>query len=60
MWGVSRHLMGHTWSDMSMKKTHFENSTYYHRFGDDLVMPDPRGSADTEEQFLEKYEDVIK
>ena len=38
----------------------FLKETFHRRFGDDLVMPDPRGSADTEEQFLQKYEDVIQ
>ena len=30
------------------------------RFGDDLVMPDPRGSVETEEEFLKKYDRIVQ
>ena len=30
------------------------------RFGDEMIIPDPRGMVDTEEQFLEQYESAVK
>ena len=33
---------------------------YLIRFGDEMIIPDPRGMVDTEEQFLEQYESAVK
>ena len=30
------------------------------RYGNDFILPDPRGSIETEDQFLKEYEDKIK
>ena len=35
-------------------------ASYLIRFGDKMIIPDPRGMVDTEEQFLEQYESAVK
>ena len=60
MWGVSKPELGHSWQ---VKKYLFINDKilfYLIRFGDEMIIPDPRGMVDTEEQFLEQYESVVK
>ena len=60
MWGVSKPELGHCWQ---VKKYLFINDKilfYLIRFGDEMIIPDPRGMVDTEEHFLEQYESAVK
>ena len=35
-------------------------ASHLFRFGDEMIIPDPRGMVETEEQFLEQYESAVK
>ena len=53
---------GYSWTHLVIifSINNFGSKPQILRYGNDFILPDPRGSIDTEDQFLKEYEDKIK